>query len=132
MLDWIVICTAGFLGGMLNAVAGGGSFFTLPALIFVGIPPIMANTTGTAALLPGYLASAWRFRHDIVYPASLNFTYITLIAILGGAVGAIILLLTDERIFSELIPWLILFATIAFIVGPWFLQKKNTVNKVVD
>ncbi|MDV5389816.1 hypothetical protein QM089_05985 [Shewanella xiamenensis] len=54
-MDWLLIALAGFLGGMLNAVAGGGSFITLFALVFVGVPPLMANATGTAALLPGTL-----------------------------------------------------------------------------
>ncbi len=107
---------------MLNAVAGGGSFITLPALIFVGVPPVSANATGTAALLPGYIASAWRFRRDMEFPAQLNFTTITWIAILGGCLGAIILLLTSEQIFSALIPWLILLATAMFVVGPKLLN----------
>lgn len=116
---------AGFLGGMLNAVAGGGSFITLPALIFVGVPPVSANATGTAALLPGYIASAWRFRRDIEFPENLNLTVIALIAISGGCLGAAILMITSEQLFSALIPWLILLATAAFIIGPWLLQKKK-------
>ncbi len=123
-MDWIILGIAGFLGGMLNAVAGGGSFITLPALIFVGVPPIAANATGTAALLPGYIASAWRFRKDVELPANLSFIKIALIAIVGGCLGAITLLMSSETLFSSLIPWLILFATIAFIVGPRLVQKK--------
>jgi uncharacterized membrane protein YfcA len=125
-MDWVIVGIAGFLGGMLNAVAGGGSFITLPALIFVGISPVSANATGTAALLPGYIASAWRFRRDIEFPASLNFTTIVLIAVSGGCLGAAILLMTSEQLFSMLIPWLILLATTAFVVGPWLLQKKKS------
>ncbi len=59
MTDWLILIASGFLVGLLNAVAGGGSFFTLPALMLVGVPPMMANATGTAVLLPGYVASAW-------------------------------------------------------------------------
>lgn len=129
-MEWIIVGLAGLLGGMLNAVAGGGSFITLPALIFAGVPPISANATGTAALLPGYIASAWRFRRDIDLPTGLNFITIVLIAIVGGSLGAIILLLTNEQLFSALIPWLILFATAAFIIGPSLLQrKKSVINK---
>lgn len=127
-IDWLIIGIAGFLGGMLNAVAGGGSFITLPALIFVGVPAISANATGTAALLPGYIASAWRFRHDIELPTNLNFTYIIVIALSGGCLGAFILLMTSEQLFSNLIPWLILLATMAFIIGPWLLNKKHSVT----
>ena len=123
-MDWLIIALAGFLGGMLNAVAGGGSFITLLALVFVGVPPIAANATGTAALLPGYIASAWRFRKDIEYPASLSLKGLILIALIGGSIGAGILLTTSEQVFAKLIPWLILLATAAFIVGPWLLKRR--------
>ena len=125
-MDWIILGLAGFLGGFLNAIAGGGSFITLPALIFVGVSPVSANATGTAALLPGYIASAWRFRKDVELPANLSFTKITLIAIVGGGLGAVTLLKSSDTLFSSLIPWLILFATIAFIVGPRLLPKKES------
>ena len=123
-MDWILVGVAGFLGGMLNALAGGGSFLTLPALIFAGVPPVAANATGTAALLPGYIASAWRFRKDIEIPAGLGYMSITLISTVGGSLGAGILLVASESVFSVLIPWLILFATIAFIVSPRFIREK--------
>jgi uncharacterized membrane protein YfcA len=61
---WMLLLTAAFFGGGLNAIAGGGSFFTLPALVYAGLPPVTANATGTVALLPGYLASTWGFRED--------------------------------------------------------------------
>ncbi|SER40399.1 hypothetical protein SAMN05421690_102423 [Nitrosomonas sp. Nm51] len=128
-MEWVIVSLAGFLGGVLNAVAGGGSFVTLPALIFIGVSPVSANTTGTAALLPGYMASAWRFRHDINYPAGLNLISIIWIAIFGGIAGATILLLTNEQLFFALIPWLILFATIAFIFGPWLLRRNTAIIK---
>lgn len=123
-MNWLIIALAGFLGGMLNAVAGGGSFITLLALVFVGVPPIAANATGTAALLPGYIASAWRFRKDIEYPASLSLKNLILIALIGGSIGAGILLTTSEQVFATLIPWLILLATAAFIIGPWLIKKR--------
>jgi uncharacterized membrane protein YfcA len=127
-MDWLIVGIAGFIGGALNAVAGGGSFITLPALIYVGVPPIAANATGTAALLPGYIASAWRFRKDIEFPAKLAFPTIVIIAIAGGSLGASILLLTSEQLFSTLIPWLILLASAAFVLGPRFLNARKTVG----
>ena len=129
MFEIILIVAAGFLGGMLNAVAGGGSFITLPALIFVGVPPVVANATGTAALLPGYIASAWRFRKDIEFPANLSFKTLSIISILGGSLGATILLFTSEQIFSSLIPWLILIATLLFILGPRILPKEKAATQ---
>lgn len=125
MSDWIIIMAAGFLGGMLNAVAGGGSFITLPALILVGLSPISANATGTAALLPGYIASAWRFRRDIEFSVGLRPTTLVLISLVGGGLGAIILLMTSEQIFLSLVPWLILLATAMFAAGPWMLRDKK-------
>jgi len=128
-MDLLIIALAGFLGGMLNAIAGGGSFFTLSALVFIGVPPVIANATGTAALLPGYIASAWRFRHDIELPKNLSFVVIAIIAILGGSTGAAVLLLTNETLFSQLVPWLILFATAAFVVGPLLMNKGSKLRE---
>lgn len=116
---------AGFLGGMLNAVAGGGSFITLPALILVGVSPVSANATGTAALLPGYIASAWRFRRDIEFSESLKPTSLVLISLVGGGLGALVLLNTSEQLFLSLIPWLILLATAMFAAGPWLLRDRR-------
>ncbi len=118
MSDWVIVAGAGFIGGLMNALAGGGSFATLPALIYVGVPPVFANATGTAALLPGYMASAWRYRGDIVFPAGLSFTTFALTAFAGGSLGAVILLNTSQKLFAALIPWLILLATVMFIIGP--------------
>ncbi len=116
--DLIILLVAGFFGGVLNAIAGGGSFLTLPALLLVGVSPVAANATGTAALLPGYIASAWRFRRDIGYPSGLGWGDIVVLSALGGSVGAILLVITSDRLFSAIIPWLILFATVLFALGP--------------
>ncbi|MBK1692613.1 hypothetical protein CKO33_10580, partial [Ectothiorhodospira mobilis] len=77
----MLLTIAAFLAGGLNALAGGGSFLTLPALVFTGVPPVAANATGTAALLPGYLASAWACRDLIRAPAGLTLMGVIL---LGG------------------------------------------------
>lgn len=60
-----ILLTAAFLAGAMNAVAGGGSFLTLPSLVYAGVPPVAANATGTVALLPGYVSGTYGFRHDI-------------------------------------------------------------------
>ena len=67
-----LLLVAAFLAGALNAVAGGGSFLTLPALVFTGVPAVTANATGTVALLPGYAASTWGFREDMAAPPGLT------------------------------------------------------------
>lgn len=123
MLELAVVILAGFAGGLLNAVAGGGSFFTLPALMFAGLPPVLANATGTAALLPGYLASAWRFRRDLAFPSGMSLTSAVLLALLGGSLGAGILLVSSQALFRTLIPWLVLLATLLFVAGPGLLRR---------
>ena len=71
-METALLLVAAFVAGALNAVAGGGSFLTLPALVFTGVPPVVANATGTVALLPGYMAGAWGFREDTAPPPGLS------------------------------------------------------------
>ncbi len=113
----IISGLAGLLGGMLNAVAGGGSFITLPALVLTGLNPVVANATGTAALLPGYLASAWRFRHDIELPPGLGFGFLMALSLAGGLIGSGLLLVTNAQVFDRLVPWLITISTLVFAVS---------------
>lgn len=121
-MDWLIILGAAFAAGALNAVAGGGSFLTLPALVFTGIPPVAANATGTVALFPGYVAGVWGFREDMQSPPSLSMREIVLLSLLGGAAGAVLLLVTSEATFSKVIPWLLLVATAVFAFGPRLRQ----------
>ncbi|SEQ34574.1 hypothetical protein SAMN05421693_12521 [Ectothiorhodospira magna] len=114
----VLIVVAAFVAGALNALAGGGSFLTLPALVFSGVPPIAANATGTAALLPGYLASAWACRDLIRAPLGMTVPLVVFIGMLGGAVGALLLLATSNEAFQLIVPWLLLFATLLFAFGP--------------
>lgn len=107
---------AGFLGGVINAVADGGSFITFPALFFVGVPPIQANASNTFASLAGYLSGAYAFRKEILACKKELFS-LTAISLLGGALGALMLLKAPETIFRQAIPWLLLFATTLFISG---------------
>lgn len=117
-LNLAVITVAAFAGGLLNALAGGGSFFTLPALVFTGVPPVMANATGTTALLPGYLASAWSGREFIRSPAGLSVLLVVILGAIGGTLGATLLLVSSNEAFSLIVPWLLLFATLLFAFGP--------------
>ena len=118
MIDTIVLLAAAFVAGALNAVAGGGSFLTLPALVFTGVPPVVANATGTVALLPGYMAGAWGFREDWQPPPGLSLARMLVLSLLGGAAGAALLLLTSDAAFRRIVPWLLLAATALFALGP--------------
>lgn len=131
-LNIAIVAAAAFFGGALNAVAGGGSFLTLPALVFVGVPPVSANATGTVALLPGYVASAWGFR-DLLRapPGGLPLPVVAVISGLGGALGAALLLLTTDAAFSALVPWLLLAATLLFAFGPRILAVLERAGRAV-
>lgn len=107
---------AGCLGGILNSIAGGGSFITFPALLFFGVPPISANATNTFASCAGYLSGAFAFRNDLS-THKRELPLIILISLIGGITGAWLLLQTPEAVFRGIVPWLLLFATLLFIFG---------------
>ena len=114
MLEALLLFAAGFFGGMLNAVAGGGTFITFPALVFTGIPPVVANATTTVAALPGYLSSAIAFRNDIRRIHDAPFARLTAWTMIGGAIGSGLLLVSSNKAFSVLVPFLLLAATLVF------------------
>lgn len=128
MFEILVVLAAGFLCGGLNAVAGGGTFVTLPVLIWVGIPPIIANATATATAVPGYCASAWAYRDDIRAEGSLRLGTIVSISAVGGILGAVLLVLTSAEAFLRLVPWLLLLATFLFAAAPRVLDWLTELN----
>jgi uncharacterized membrane protein YfcA len=118
MPAYFLLVVAAFAAGLINSVAGGGSFLTFPALVFTGVPSIIANASSTMALLPGSLASTWAYRTDFKRSQELPFWPILLVSFAGGIVGALLLLYTSQRTFDSLIPWLMLGATVLFALGP--------------
>jgi hypothetical protein len=123
MTDFLIIVLAGFLAGAVNAVAGGGTFITFPALVFLGVPTIAANASATLAALPGYIGSAWAFRHDMRREGSLSFAAILGVSVLGGLIGAAMLIFTSDRAFTGIVPWLLLVSTLLFAVGPALTRR---------
>jgi uncharacterized membrane protein YfcA len=113
-----VLAGAGFVAGAMNAVAGGGTFVTLPALTLVGLPPTVANASSTVALFPGTLASASAYRDDIRPLDDVSTRALLTLSLAGGLLGALLLLSTPERAFTRIVPWLLLAATIALALGP--------------
>ena len=118
-----LLLVAAFLAGALNAAAGGGTFLTLPALMLVGVSPVAANATGTVALLPGYAASTWGFRDELRARPGVGLMLMTGVSLLGGAIGAGLLLVTSNHLFRSVVPWLMLAATLLFAVGPWIMAR---------
>ncbi|MCG7629984.1 sulfite exporter TauE/SafE family protein [Epibacterium sp. MM17-32] len=125
MLTTIALILTGLAAGALNAIAGGGTFLSFPALVWAGVPPIMANATATLSALPGYAGSAWAYRHDIgTGNGTSALARMVLIASLGGLIGAGLLLVTPGELFSGIVPWFLLLATLAFAFGPAYLRHQ--------
>jgi uncharacterized membrane protein YfcA len=112
----IFLFFAGVVGGALNAVAGGGSFIGFPALLFTGMPPIPANATNSLALWIGIMASGGAYRKRLSMPMRV-LVPLLVTGLIGGIVGAILLLKTPAHTFMRLVPWLMLAATLLFIFG---------------
>ncbi len=115
-----LVALASFAAGFINALAGGGSFLTLPALIAAGAPPIAANASSTVALFPGQITTGFSARDGVRAAAKdhrINVAALAAISLVGGLIGGLLLLVTPASLFNHIIPWLILFATLIFAGG---------------
>lgn len=117
MTNWIILVIAAFAAGILNSIAGGGSFLTFPALVFAGVPPVSANATSAMAVFPGYLGAAAGFRRELRGFDKLRLRSYFIIASIGGLIGSLLLLVSSNDFFSMVVPWLLLFATVVFAMG---------------
>jgi uncharacterized membrane protein YfcA len=102
----------------MNALAGGGTFATMPSLIALGLPSPIANATSNLALQCGAIASAWAYRRDLEPLGGLSIRTIAIASMAGGVIGAILLVATPTHVFDIVIPWLLLLATLALAFGP--------------
>jgi len=129
---WVWLTVAAFLAGLLNAVAGGGSFMLFPAILGMGIPPIEANATNTVALWPGQFTSIAAYWAEIRQQWSMALM-MGLSGFIGGTGGAIVLLLTPQMTFLHLVPWLLLTAATIFAAsGPisrWLEARSSRVGE---
>jgi uncharacterized protein len=114
-LFWLAC--AGLVAGAMNALAGGGSFVSLPAMIAAGVPSVQANASSTVALFPGGLASAWAYRDGLGPVGSVSLRPLLLVTLLGGMAGAGLLLVTPTTTFDLILPWLLLVAFLALGFG---------------
>ena len=114
----VMLAAAGLVGGVMNALAGGGSFVTLPAMIAAGIPSVGANASSTVALYPGGAASVWVYRDGLTKVDGLPFFPSLIATLIGGLAGALLLIWTPSSVFDRLLPFLLLTATTTLILGP--------------
>jgi uncharacterized membrane protein YfcA len=131
---FVIVTLAAFAAGFMNAVAGGGSFLTFPALIAAGLPAIDANASNTVALFPGQIVTGFAARDGLKAAAAdnrINVPILAAISLIGGFLGGILLLVTPQSVFSRAVPWLILFATAVFAGGNFFRTggKKIRLNR---
>lgn len=116
MLETLFLFVTGLLGGAVNSLAGGGSFIVFPALMFVGVPPVVANASNTYAALPGYASGAFGYWEAMRRYKDKLVLY-TIMAAVFGYVGAELLLVVSDEVFSMVVPWLMLFAVVLFVFG---------------
>lgn len=127
ILDITLLFLSALAAGVINAVAGGGTLVTFPTLLYCGTPPLIANATSTLGLFIGTAGSVFGFRKHLgaVKPMLKKMLPLSLV---GGLMGSLLLTLTTDRVFSKLVPFLILFATLLFlsqgIIGRW-IRREN-------
>jgi uncharacterized protein len=112
-LSWLVLLAAAAGGGVANALGGGGTFLSFPALLFAGVPPVLSNATSTFVLTPGGYASTWLYRDRLVHGRGFQIAMVA-VAIAGAAGGSELLLHSSEHDFARLVPYLMLGATLIF------------------
>lgn len=118
LINLLITFVAAVLGGTQNGIAGGGSFLTFPSLLYVGIAPIQANATSTTALWPGSAAAAWALRKELFRQNKMLLLVLSITSVIGGGAGAVLLLVTPQETFVQLIPYLLLMATVLFTLSP--------------
>lgn len=122
----LLFCAA-VVAGAINSVAGGGSFISFPSLLFIGIPPVNANATNTVALWPGQVASIGAYRGELQKLPWRSVMPLLITGIVGGILGAWVLLKTPQKTFMNLVPWLMLIATLIFMfsgrITRWIRQR---------
>lgn len=129
MLDpvsqWTLLTSAAWVAGAVNSIAGGGTLFTFSSLMLV-LGPIAANATSTFSLLPGSLAASWGYRKELA-ECRVHLWRLGPPSLIGGIIGSLLVARLPERVFSNLVPWLLLGATVLLLVQPWISRKLGAV-----
>ena len=131
MMQFVIIGLAGFVAGIINSIAGGGTLISFPALLWIGRNPIIANATNTVAIWPGSFAGVIGFRKQLaLIPRWLLF--LTIPALAGGIAGAVLLLHTSQKTFANLVPFLILGATILLAAQEVITRRLTILKRLHD
>jgi len=125
-VSYAILFLASLWAGTQNALAGGGSFVTLPALMLMGMDARAANITSTVALFPAQIATGWTGRVHVAGAGGLSFKAIVTLSLIGGALGAVLLLITPSSFFEHLVPYLVLFATVVFTWGSFGPHREGS------
>lgn len=124
----LLLAGSGLAAGLVNAVAGGGTFFTFSALVAAGLPPVVANATSAVAVTPANLSSSWAYRAELT--ANIRrFGFLSVVSFFGGIIGAYVLTQTDNSAFRKLVPWLLLFATVLFAASPLIVAAARRLGR---
>lgn len=121
----LLIAGTGVLAGAINAVAGGGSLVTFPALLALGYPPVIANVTNTVAAFPGYLGGIWGYRRELSGQGR-RVLILGSVTVGGAVAGSALLLAGSEQAFVAVVPWLVLASTLLLAVQPWLVSLSTT------
>jgi len=124
-MTYVILILASLWAGTQNALAGGGSFITLPSLMLTGMDAHAANITSTIALFPAQIATGLTGRKWVSGTAGLSFRALAIISLAGGVIGALLLLVTPPSFFARLVPWLVLFATFIFGWGSFGPRREG-------
>jgi uncharacterized membrane protein YfcA len=113
-MKWLILVLAAVAAGAVNAIAGGGTLITFPSLLAFGVPSVTANATSTVALVPGSFSAFWGFR-DAALLDKRTLVWMALPSLVGGALGAWLLLVAGNQLFARMVPWLIYAATLLYV-----------------
>jgi hypothetical protein len=122
ILEIILLFAGGVLAGIINVMAGGAGFMTFPLLVAAGLSEIEANASNFVAVLPANVVGSYVYRHEID-TVRKHLVLRLALAASGGLIGSLILIWSGQASFQKAIPWLLLFATLSFALGPWLKAK---------
>ena len=115
VLEVLLLVVAGLVAGGVNAVAGGGSLISFPALLAIGIPPLSANVTNTVAVWPGYVGTSWGYRRELRTQPRRVLALLP-VAVVGAALGCVLLLQTGQEAFEQVVPYLVILGSLLLAV----------------